>query len=149
MTNAGIPASQRIALLAVIDPDANGNATYSTSYIDMQDWHRIAAIILVGDMASTSTLDAKFEQAITDGGTAKDVTSKAITQLTQAGTDSNKQTIIDLCQEDLDFANGYRFVRLTVVIGTAASDSAAMIIGIDPVYGPAEDYNLATVDEIV
>ena len=149
MSNAGIPASEKIALLGVIDPDANTAADYSTVYVDMGKWSRLLGIVMAGTLGSSATLNAKFEQAKTNNGSPKDVTSKVITELTQAGTDSDKQVKMDLCQEDLDVANGYVWARLTMTVGTATSDSGAVLLGIDPVYGPASDSDLTSVDETV
>ena len=83
------------------------------------------------------------------GTGAKDITGKAITQLTQAGTDSNKQAIINLHRDELDLANSYTHVRLSHTVATATSDSAAILLGFDPRYNTASDNDAATVDEIV
>jgi hypothetical protein len=72
-----------------------------------------------------------------------------ITQLTQAGADSNKQSIINLRQVELDFANGYRFVRLTMTVAVQASLVAALLLATDARYNPASDNDAATVDEII
>ncbi|ETX26474.1 hypothetical protein RISW2_01785 [Roseivivax isoporae LMG 25204] len=142
--------SQVSAVVGVIDPDANAAATYTTAWIDMADWSSIMAIILAGTLGSSGTLDAKLEQAQDGSGTgAKDVPASAIAQLTQAGTDSDKQAIIECWGEDLDLANGFTHVRLSMTVGTATSDSGAVVLGFDPRYGPASDGDAATVAEIV
>jgi hypothetical protein len=105
-------------------------------------------IVFVGTLGSSATVDAKFEQANTAaGGDVKDVTGKAITQLTQAGTDSDKQAVINLQSEELDVNGGFRWARLTVTVGTATSDMGAAVFGCDPRYSPPTD--LYSVDEIV
>jgi hypothetical protein len=142
--------SSRVAVLAAIDPDAYSASTQTTGWIDMQDWFAILGVIMAGDLASTATLDAKFEQATDGSGTgAKDVTGSAITQLTQAGTDSNKQVLVNVRQGDLDFNNGFRFVRLSLTLGTAGGDVGAAVLGFDARYGAANAGDAATVDEIV
>lgn len=150
MFNSNTKPSDRFAVLAAIDPDANAAGTVTTGWIDMADWDNIVAIIMAGDLGSSATLDAKFEQASDSGGTgAKDVTGAAMTQLTQAGTDSNKQVVINLNRADLDFNNGFRFVRLSFTTGTATSDGGAVVLGFDPRYGKGSANDAATVDEIV
>ena len=142
--------SELAAVVGVIDPDANSAATTTTGWIDMRDWGSLLAVIMAGDLGSSATLDAKFEQATSSGGAgAKDVTGKAITQLTQAGTDSNKQALINLRAADLDVDNGFRYARLSHTVGTATSDSGAVVLGFLPARGPASDFDAATVDEIV
>ena len=142
--------SELAAVVGVIDPDAYSNAKYATDWIDMAKWESIMAIAMIGDMVSTSTAVAKLEQATTSGGAGKkDVTGKTATTLTQAGTDDNKQVVINCRQEDLDVANSFRYVRLNITIGTAGSDMSGLILGFFPRYNVASDSDVATVDEIV
>jgi hypothetical protein len=150
MNAPNIKPSDRSAVLACIDPDAYPAAAYSTGYIDVTNWQNLMAIIMAGDLGASATLNAKLEQATSSGGAGvKDVTGKAITALTQAGTDDNKQAIINCSQYDLDFANGFKFVRLTMTVATATSDAGALLMGFDPRYNTAADNDAATVDEIV
>jgi len=147
MGNPNIKPNDRCTLIGIIDPDANTAATLLTGAIDMANFESCMAIIMAGDLGTNATIDAKLTQATTSGGTYKDVTGKAITQLTQAGTDDNKQAII-LCRSDeLDVANGYRYVKLSMTTAVATSDSAAILLGLDARYQPPTD--ATTVDEIV
>ncbi len=142
--------SQLAAVVGAIDPDANTAATFTTGWISMSTFVSIMAIIMVGTLGASATVDAKLEQATDASGTgAKDVTGSDITQLTQAGSDSDKQAIIECNAEDLDIANDFTHVRLSVTVGTATSDIGAVVLGLDPRYAPASDYDAATVDEIV
>ncbi len=144
--NPNIKPSARCALLGVVDPDAYSANSYSTAYVDMSKYESLLAVISVGTMGTNATVDAKLEQATTDGGTPKDITGKAITQLTEAGTDSDKQALINLMSEELDVANGYRWVRLTITSAVASVDLAGFLLGFDARYTPA---HAATVDETV
>lgn len=144
--NPNILPSSRVPLVGVIDPDANSAATYTTGWVSMADFLWIMAVIFAGDIASTGTVDAKIEEAQNSGGTgAQDLTGKAITQLTQAGSDSNKQAIINVHAQDL--SDGYTHVRLSMTVATAAADSCAAVFGFDARNEPETD--LASVDEIV
>jgi hypothetical protein len=150
MTMGNLNPSARAGILAAISPQSAAAGTYTSGWVDMQDVYSLMAIILVGAMTATGTLDAKVQQATDSGGTgAKDVSGTAITQLTAAGTDSNKQVAINVTQADLDRNNGFRFVRLSVTTATAASLLAGMIVGLDFRYGAATDNDAATVDEVV
>ena len=143
-------ASEQVAVVGVIDPDAYTVNTYTTDWIDMDDFESILAIVLVGTLGSSATVDAKIEQATSSAGAgAKDVTSKSITQLTQAGTDSDKQAIINCRREELDIDSSFRYARLSVTLGTATSDFGAIVLGVDARRNPASDNDLSTVDEIV
>lgn len=142
--------SARTSVVGVIDPDAYAVGVQTTAWIDMQDLFAVMAILLAGDIVATGTIDAKFQQA-TDGAGAgvKDVAGTAITQLTQAGADSNKQVEINLSTADLDFNNGYRYVRLSVTLATAGADFGAVVVSLDPRYGAGTANDLTTVDEVV
>ena len=142
--------SEVCAVLGTIDPDAYAASTVTSDWCNAGLFKKIMAIVMAGDLGTSATLDAKLEQAQDSSGTgAKDVTGKSITQLTQAGTDSDKQAIIDLDASELDVANGFEYVRLSMTIATATSDCGGVVLGFNPRYGPANDNDLASVDEIV
>ena len=148
MDNPNILPSARAKVVGVIDPDANGAGALSTGWISIADFQSILAIVMAGTLGTSGTLDAKLEQATDGSGTgAKDITGKAITQLTQAGTDSDKQAIINCRAEELDLDNSFTHVRLTMTTAVATSDSGAVVLGMDPRYSETAD--LASVDEIV
>ena len=139
-----------IAVVGVIDPDANGTGDLSSGWIDMAQFQAFMAVIMAGTLGASATIDAKIEQAQDAAGTgAKDVTGAAITQLTQAGGDSDKQAVINCAADDLDLVNGFTHARLTMSTGGATSDSSAILLGLDPRYVPASDYDAASVAEIV
>lgn len=145
-----IRPSDVMAIVGNIDPDAYAASTVTSGWIDASDFRAFAAIVQAGDLGSSATLDAKIQQASDSSGTgAKDISGLAITQLTQAGTDSNKQVVINILQEDLDLANGFTHFRLSMTVAAATSDCGGIVLGIDPRYGPASDNDAATVDEIV
>jgi hypothetical protein len=138
------------AVVAVIDPDANGAGTLTSAYVDASKFEQLMAIVMAGDLGTSATLDAKLVQATSAAGAnVTDISGKAITQLTQAGTDSNKQAIIQVRADELDVAGGFRYVALVLTTAVATSDSGAVVLGFNPTYGPASDYDLAAVDEIV
>ena len=142
--------SDRVAILAAISPVSQAAGAVSTGWISMQNWRSVMAIVQAGVLGAAATLDARLEQATSAAGAgAKDIAGKLVTQLTQAGADSNKQAIVNLRQVELDFANGYSHVRLTLTVGTQASLVSAVLLGLDARYNPASDSDAATVDEIV
>lgn len=157
--NANTKPSDIAAVVAVIDPDAythNGgtgsDGVYLSTYVDMSKFNSLQAIIMAGTLASTATLNGKLVQSKTatnSDSSKKDVSGKAITALTQAGTDSDKQAIINLFAEELDTANGFRYVALEMTVGTAGADAGAILIGHSARYEPASDNDISTVDEIV
>lgn len=149
MTVNALP-SEQAAILGVIDPDANAAGALTSDWCDMTKFEAGMGIILAGTLGTSATLDGKLQQATDSSGTgAKDITGKSITQLTEAGTDSDKQAIINVRREELDVANGFTHVAVVMTTATATSDSAALFVGFNPRFGPASDNDLASVDEIV
>jgi hypothetical protein len=148
--NLHVLASEVAAVVGVIDPDAYAASTVTTGWIAAKDFNQFLAIVKAGDLGASATLDAKLEQATSAAGAgAKDITGKAITQLTQAGTDSNKQALINVKPEELDVNGGFTHFRLSMTIGTATSDTGGLVLGLNARYGAASDHDAATVDEIV
>lgn len=142
--------SEVAAVVGNIDPDAYAASTVTTNeYIPLKNFRRFMAIIQAGDIVSTGTIDAKLVSYTNGSGTgAADVTGSAITQLTQAGTDSNKQVVINFDPSKLAGSAATHF-KLSVTMGTAGADLSAVVLGFDPLYAPASDNDTSTVDEIV
>lgn len=141
--------SEIFAQVGSIDPDAQAAGAVSTAYIDMGKHDQVLASIMAGVLGASATLDAKLEQATSSGGAGvKDITGKAITQLVKA-TDDDKQAQINCRAEELDIANGFSFVRLTMTVGTATSQSSATVWAGGSRYEPASDDDEASVAEIV
>jgi len=143
-------ASEVVAILGTVDPDVTVASTVVSDYVDAADFESIMGIVMVGTLGTSATVDAKLRQATDSSGTGvKDITGAAITQLTEAGTDSDKQAIIELRPDDLDLDGGFQFVSLSITVAVATSDVAGIVLGVHPRTGPASDNDLASVDEIV
>lgn len=148
--NANALPSGAVAVLGTVDPDALTAAAHTSDYVDAGKFESLMAVVMAGTLGSSATFDAKLVQATDSSGTgSKDITGKSITQLTQAGSDSDKQAIINCRAEELDLDNDFRYVAVTVTVATATSDGAAVLLGLNPRYLPASDNDLSTVDEIV
>lgn len=150
MSMKTVALAQTAGILGAIDPDAYTASTVTTGWIAASGFADFMAIVMAGTLGSSATLDAKIEQATDGSGTgAKDLDGAEITQLTQAGTDSDKQAVIAFSAEDLDVNNGFTHFRLSMTIGTATSDAGAIVLGGGVRYGPVSDADAASVDEIV
>ncbi len=148
MENTNVLPSAKAVLAGAIDPDAYAAGAVSSGWVSMADYGAIQAVVMAGTLGASATLDAKLEQATDGSGTGvKDVTGKAITQLTKAGSDDDKQAIINCYAEDLDVNNSFTHVRLTLTVGTTTSDAGALVLGHNARYQPATA--AATVAETV
>ena len=131
--------SESLAVLATIDPISQGAGTVNTGWIDAGQFFSLLALIQTGVMGASATLDGKLQQATDSSGTgAKDITGKAITQIVKASGD-NKQALINLKGADLDVEGGFRYVRLSLTVGTAASLVGATLFGAYPRMAPVSN----------
>lgn len=121
--------SESLAVLASIDPSSQAAGAATTGWVDSKNFHALMALIDVGVFGASATVDAKLQQATDGTGTGvKDVAGKAITQLVAAGG-NNRQAIINCRPDELDVANGFEFVRLSVTVGVAATQTQALLLG--------------------
>jgi hypothetical protein len=136
------------AVVSALDPASLSANTYYSDWVLADDFEQYMGVVLVGAIATNGTCDIAISQATDGSGTgAKDVV--AATQLTQAGTDSNKQVVLQCRADQLDLAGGFRYIAVEVVTAVAATIAGAALIGFNPAYGPASGYDVASVDEIV
>ena len=141
--------TETAALLYNLAPiSVTNGAEVFTSYVSLANYHRAAIVIHTGVMASGATIDAVVHQATdTSGTSAKHLTaSKAITQLTQAGSDSNKDVCIEVRTDELDVANGFDCIALGYTVGTAAALMSIEIYGLVPRFAPV---SVTAWDEVV
>ena len=149
MSNYTARFTEEYALLYNLAPiSVTNGAEVFTSYVSLANYHRAVIVIHTGVMASGATLDAVVHQATdTSGTSAKHLTnSKAITQLTQAGSDSNKDVAIEVRTEELDVANGFDCIALGYTVGTAATLLSIEIYGLVPRFAPV---SVTAWDEVV
>ena len=128
--------------LAALYSDSFAAGNHDTSYVSLQSYHRAVILINVGDLGTNATLDAALYQATdTSGTSAKAITGKSITQLTQAGGDGDGLYCIELQTEELDVDNAFDCIMLRTTVGTAACEYSAWVFGIDPRYEPTSTSN--------
>ena len=112
-----------------IDPDAYSAGTVTGAWVTMADYTEAAAILMVGIMGTSATLDAKLQQAQDASGTGvKDVAGSAITQLTEAGGDGDQIVTLPLRASQLDIADGFTHIRVTVTTAVASVDYGAALV---------------------
>lgn len=141
--------SSRIALLGGISPRAAAAGAVSTPWLDMQMLFTVMVLVSIGAFGAGATVDVQIEQATdVNGANAKPVPGSQITQLVAAGG-NDRQAQIDLRQEDFDKNAGFRFFRVTVTIGGAATQLAAMVLGTDFRAGNGTSNDATTIAQTV
>lgn len=122
-------ATDIVSVQGLIEPVA-GASTYTTSWFDAGDACAWEAIVSAGTVGTS--VDAKIEQATDGSGTgAKDLTGAAITQLTAAGS-----ALIQFKAGDLDTANDFTHVRLSITTVGATSVAAGVLQAVNARYAP-------------
>ena len=141
--------SELLSILATLDPVSQAAGTVATACVPVANFHAFLAIVETGVLGAAATLDARIQQAQDGAGTGvKDVAGRAIVQIVKA-TGDNKQALINFKPDDLDNANGFAFVRLSLTVGVAASVVAGTMLGIHPRYVPAETFNQGAVVQVI
>jgi len=141
--------SEKLAVLGTIDPQAVGGTTTTTvssDVVDMSAFRRVMFVLSVGTLGVGSTVDLTVYKGTATGTVTSSHT--AITQLTAA--DDDKQVIVEVTAEQVE---PNRYVKAVIV---AADSGAGTIDGMSLValggecrHGPAVNYDLSSVDEIV
>jgi len=138
--------SEKIAVMGAIDPQLVDNTSVTSDWVPMENLGQVLAVLNVG--ATDITLDAKLQEATSAAGAgAADLTGKAITQF--AATDDNKQALIGVRADEI--SSGFTHVALVVTVGDGVAGAyvSAVLLGGDARYRPADDLDVASVDEIV
>lgn len=141
-------------IIAAIDPDAytTGDATsgiLTSDVWDMQNFRSVMAVVAIGDFGTSAALAVLLQESSSSDGTFTSISGKAITALTEAGSDGNKQVIINLFDAEMT----YRWARVQSTLTVGALDYGVLVFGFDPRYQDAVTTtaygDLSSVDEIV
>lgn len=140
--------SERLALVATIDPATVANTEVFTDVVDMGANMQAMAIASLGNMAS-ETIDFKCYSCDSNGSNAAAISGLAATQLAaHASNNDNTQLIINVRDADL-LASGKQHIKFGLVTGGATGGvSSVAVIGL-PRQGLASAADLSSVAQIV
>ena len=140
--------SESLAVIGVIDPKSYDAETVYTTAIEMNRVNQLIAIVSIGAVAGSGTVDFALQQSLTSGGsytTIDDgVTPKSMTTVT---SDDNKQVIISLDASEIGTAKP--FVKGNLTVAVAAAVVGVVILGSTARYDPASEFDLSSVIEII
>ena len=140
-----IKGSEAAGILAAINPSAQAAGTQSSGWVSAAQALKLLAVIQIGTLGASATVDAKIQQAKDAAGTgAKDITGAAIVQHT---TGNNVQHLINVGAQQLDIEGGFGFVQLSITVGTAATGTSGLLLNTAPRYEPAAQ--AASVSQII
>jgi hypothetical protein len=149
--------SERVAIVAAIDPDAYTANTYTSSYVKADKFCRYALIGMLGDESTSGsphgqTIFSVVQANTSGGGAVKAVALKtaSVTMAADPTSEENQQCIINIDPvEDLDLDNGFYWIAARAVVSGDTCDAAVVLVGLDPRYSPASDNDSSAVNEIV
>lgn len=112
--------TERMALVATIDPASLAAQAHNTDVVDMKHVRRLVFHIITGTLGANATVDFDINgDTASNGAFATKITGKSIAQVVKASGD-NVQVSIEVSAEEVA-AQGFRYVRGTLTIGAAAS----------------------------
>lgn len=152
-------ASELVAVVGAIDPDAYTANTFTSGWISAADFHTFMGVVMAGDIGVSASVTGKITAATdASGSNPTDISGAATTALTGSGGDGNKQAVVSFRQADLgDYAEGTPFThfRLAITLGDdgsspsgTAGDLAGVVLGVSPRVAPASDHDATTVDSV-
>lgn len=141
-------AYERAAVIGTIDPQTVSDTEVFSDVIDMKKFHQVMGVFMLGNMAA-ETIVARCVTCDSAGNNAAALKT-ASTLTAHATNNDNDQIIISVRGEDLPgTSNADRYVKFGLVTGgSTGGPAAAVVLGMDPKHGPAEQHDLASVLEI-
>ncbi len=144
---------ENFSILDQLSPVSQSAATVTGAACDTLYFNRMIFIIQMGVMSASSTVDAKLQSnPVASGGTWTDISGSSITQVTQAVNGNNNTIKLGLnCEAVGQNSPAGRYVRLRIVVGTAATLLSYLAIGFVGRWKPENKFNeiaavLQTVD---
>lgn len=134
-----------VTVLDGIHAASQSAAEKLTAAIDLSKYRKVVFIVDSGVLGASGTLDFQVKGATTSGGTYTAITGTAATQLVKA-TDDGKYVTVEVSGEKVaDLALGYKWIKGSLLPGTAAAVSNVVALGFLRGYEPASADNAATV----
>jgi hypothetical protein len=141
--------TERLALAGAINPASYATGEQLSGAVPLSGCRRLVATIKTGALGVSATVDAQLKGAVGSGGSYAAIPGTAITQIVKASGD-NVQVEIELNPQRVeDLGLGYTHVKLSIVIGTAASIVDATIQTDRSRYVDASLYDLTSVKQKV
>jgi hypothetical protein len=116
-----------------------------TGAVDLAVFPQVLFIIDSGTLGASGTLDFQVKASSTAGGTYTAVPGTAIDQLVVASNNNQYALVLVTAEKINALGLGYRFVKGSLVPGTAAANSAVVVIGALNRFEPTASQDASTV----
>lgn len=142
--------SQGVAIAADgIHSASQSTAEKLTGAVDLSKWRQVLFLIDTGTLGTSGTLDFAVQGATSAAGTYAAIPSTAITQLVKASGD-NKYAIVSVKSESVSALGlNYTHIKGALLPGTAAANSAVIVLGEATRFEPASGSDATQVAQIV
>jgi hypothetical protein len=142
--------SEQVAVAADgIHSASQSAAEKLTGAVDLGKWRQVMFVIDSGTLGASGTLDFQIKGSATSGGTYTAITGTAITQLVKA-TDDNKYVNVCITAEKVQALGlGYKFIKGSLLPGTAAANSSVTVLGAKTRFEPANAIDATQVSQIL
>lgn len=142
--------SQALAIAADgIHSASQSAAEKLTGAVDLAKFPQILFIVDSGTLGASGTLDFQVKGATTSGGSYTAIPNTAITQLVVASNNNQYALVLVTAEKINSLGLGYTFVKGSLLPGTAAANSAVIVLGSDVPFEPASNSNVSTVAQTV
>lgn len=112
-------------------------AEHLTAAVDLAVFPQVLFIVDSGTLGASGTLDFQVKASNASGGTYTAVSGTAITQLVVASNNNQYALVLVTAEKINALGLGYRYVKGSLVPGTAAANSAVIVLGACTNYEPA------------
>jgi hypothetical protein len=121
--------SERMHIVATIDPDNYVASTVGSDAWDMQKYRQAMVIVQSGAVAATGTLDWKLKESATSNGTFTTMTGKG-TATPHTTTYTDSQSILNISSKELaaTTVTGARWCKLHMTVGTTTVFASAVVL---------------------
>ncbi|SIN70743.1 hypothetical protein SAMN05444166_0290 [Singulisphaera sp. GP187] len=120
-----------------------------TGAVDLAKFRQVLFIIDSGTLGASGTLDFQVKGSATAAGTYTAIPNTSITTLVKA-TDDNKYAVVGITAEKVSALGlNYGFIKGSLLPGTAAANSAVVVLGELTRFEPASDSDATQVAQIV
>src|SRR4051794_12619925 len=95
-----------------------------TGAVDLSKFPQVLFVVDVGVEGTSATVDFQVKGSATSGGTYTAIAGTAITQFVKASNDNNYALVLVTAEKVQALGLGYKFVKGSLLPGTAASQAA-------------------------
>lgn len=138
-------AAEQAGILAVNTGTASSTPLAGTA-ARMNRFRKAIVVFLLGDMAA-ETIDCIVETC--DSGGTNNTTLKAATQLAAHASNNDSKRIVIGVNVDEMLASGKEYIRGKITTGNSTGGTCTiLVIGMEPMYGPASGFDDSSVVEV-